>query len=67
MYRNVELPLIYRGVPKAERGTTGCGYSRPAGFEPPDGSPITTLSGGEKQRGANLLVSLIGEPAFAAL
>ncbi len=50
VYRNVELPLIYRGVPKAERAQRVTDTLGLLGLSHRTDAPITTLSGGEKQR-----------------
>ena len=50
VYRNVELPLIYRGVPKAERAQRVTDTLALLGLSHRTDAPITTLSGGEKQR-----------------
>ena len=50
VYRNVELPLIYRGVPKAERTQRVEDTLALLGLSHRTDAPITTLSGGEKQR-----------------
>ena len=50
VYRNVELPLIYRGVPKAERAQRVADTLALLGLSHRTDAPITTLSGGEKQR-----------------
>lgn len=63
MYRNVELPLIYRGVPKAERTQRVADTLALLGLSHRTDAPITTLSGGEKQRVA-IARALIGEPAL---
>ena len=63
MYRNVELPLIYRGVPKAERAQRVADTLALLGLSHRTDAPITTLSGGEKQRVA-IARALIGEPAL---
>ena len=63
MYRNVELPLIYRGVPKAERAQRVEDTLALLGLSHRTDAPITTLSGGEKQRVA-IARALIGEPAL---
>lgn len=48
VYRNVELPLIYRGVPKAERTQRVANTLALLGLSHRTDAPITTLSGGEK-------------------
>ena len=63
VYRNVELPLIYRGVPKAERAQRVADTLALLGLSHRTDAPITTLSGGEKQRVA-IARALIGEPAL---
>lgn len=63
VYRNVELPLIYRGVPKAERAQRVEDTLALLGLSHRTDAPITTLSGGEKQRVA-IARALIGEPAL---
>ena len=63
VYRNVELPLIYRGVPKAERTQRVADTLALLGLSHRTDAPITTLSGGEKQRVA-IARALIGEPAL---
>lgn len=63
VYRNVELPLIYRGVPKAERARRVADTLALLGLSHRTDAPITTLSGGEKQRVA-IARALIGEPAL---
>lgn len=63
VYRNVELPLIYRGVPKAERAQRVTDTLALLGLTHRMDAPITTLSGGEKQRVA-IARALIGEPAL---
>lgn len=63
VYRNVELPLIYRGVPKAERAQRVTDTLALLGLSHRTDAPITTLSGGEKQRVA-IARALIGEPAL---
>lgn len=63
VYRNVELPLIYRGVPKAERVQRVEDTLALLGLSHRTDAPITTLSGGEKQRVA-IARALIGEPAL---
>lgn len=63
VYRNVELPLIYRGVPKAERAQRVEDILALLGLSHRTDAPITTLSGGEKQRVA-IARALIGEPAL---
>lgn len=63
VYRNVELPLIYRGVPKAERVQRIEDTLALLGLSHRTDAPITTLSGGEKQRVA-IARALIGEPAL---
>lgn len=63
VYRNVELPLIYRGVPKAERTQRVEDTLALLGLSHRTDAPITTLSGGEKQRVA-IARALIGEPAL---
>lgn len=63
VYRNVELPLIYRGVPKAERAQRVADTLALLGLSHRADAPITTLSGGEKQRVA-IARALIGEPAL---
>ena len=63
VYRNVELPLIYRGVPKAERAQRVADTLALLGLSHRTDAPITTLSGGEKQRVA-IARALIGEPTL---
>lgn len=63
VYRNVELPLIYRGVPKTERAQRVADTLALLGLSHRTDAPITTLSGGEKQRVA-IARALIGEPAL---
>lgn len=63
VYRNVELPLIYRGVPKTERVQRVEDTLALLGLSHRTDAPITTLSGGEKQRVA-IARALIGEPAL---
>ncbi|WP_315432670.1 ATP-binding cassette domain-containing protein [uncultured Rothia sp.] len=63
VYHNVELPLIYRGVPKAERAQRVEDTLALLGLSHRTDAPITTLSGGEKQRVA-IARALIGEPAL---
>lgn len=63
VYRNVELPLIYRGVPRAERVRRVTDILAMLGLSHRSSAPINTLSGGEKQRVA-IARALIGEPAL---
>lgn len=63
VYRNVELPLIYRGVPKAERAQRVADTLALLGLSHRTDAPITTLSGGEKQRVA-IARALIGDPTL---
>ena len=62
VYRNVELPLIYRGVPKAERAQRVADTLALLGLSHRTDAPITTLSGGEKQRVA-VARALINRPS----
>jgi putative ABC transport system ATP-binding protein len=58
---NVALPLLYRGVPKAERRRRAAAALEAVGLGARTGHRPTELSGGEQQRVA-IARALVGEP-----
>src|SRR5690606_38452877 len=60
---NVELPLVYRRVPKAERRERGMLALREVGLEGREGHTPAELSGGQQQRVA-IARALVSEPSL---
>lgn len=60
---NVELPLIYRGVPRSERRTTAFKALQAVGLESWAGHTPAELSGGQQQRVA-IARAIVTEPAL---
>ena len=58
---NVELPLIYKGMPRAERIERARMALRKVGLEGREGHDASQLSGGQQQRVA-IARALVGEP-----
>lgn len=61
--KNVELPLIYSGVKKAERDRRALAMLKKVGLEARAGSTPAKLSGGEQQRVA-IARALVNEPSL---
>ncbi|MCU0904269.1 MAG: ABC transporter ATP-binding protein [Tabrizicola sp.] len=58
---NVELPLIYKGMPRVERIERARAALRKVGLEGREGHDASQLSGGQQQRVA-IARALVGEP-----
>lgn len=66
VHRNVELPLVWRGVPRTVRGARVLAALERLGVAHLANRPAQRLSGGERQR-VNLARSLVVEPAVLLL
>ena len=60
---NVELPLVYRGVPRSERRSAAVKALQAVGLEPWAGHTPAELSGGQQQRVA-IARAIVTEPAL---
>lgn len=62
IFENIELPLVYRGMPRSERKERVCKIAERLGIEHRLNHNIMQISGGEKQRVA-ICRALVGNPS----